>query len=99
MHTPYQNSDLVNETRTAVPVWPLTAVFVGGVMGVCIHWLWPGFTGLAYWAIWPISIAMGLLLVTLISARWTHELRWDMLIAGKLLGILGAIMFFGASFL
>lgn len=98
MIAPYRQFDVDIEKIYRIPVLPLVSLMVGLALGFLFSSLWPGFEGLASWALWPLGLAAGLFSVTFVSTFVSHQLNWDLLIAGKILTLMGAVMFFVASF-
>ena len=75
----------------------IISVLLGLLFGAFFSWLWSDLSGMASLALWPLSLALALVLTTFLSARNQRELRWDLLFAGQISGVIGAAIFLFAS--
>ncbi|MBP6469171.1 MAG: hypothetical protein KBE23_05635 [Chloroflexi bacterium] len=93
---PFSNQSLY-ETKESGRGATAVAVFVGLLLGGVFNWLWSGLPFLAALAMWPLGLAIGLIVVALAS-RWLRgEAQWGMALAGQAIGVLAIALVFVAS--
>lgn len=97
MIAPYRPIDFDSNENERLSWLPLTAVLIGLGCGLLFSYLWPGFHGLAALAVWPLGLAAGLLMTVFGTAVFARQIHWDLLFVGKLLALVGTLMFFVSS--
>jgi len=97
MIVPFSQTEFeIQETRRIRPL-PVFAIILGLCFGSLFSRIWPNFHGIAFWAIWPLGLATGMFGMTLGASLIKREMHWDMLIAGKMLTLIGTVLLFIAS--
>jgi len=86
----------VNESKSWRPGPALIAIFFGLGLGSLSTVTWSSVPFLVALARWPAGLAIGLLVVALAGRRRLGPARWDLMLAGQLLGLLAASLFFFA---
>jgi hypothetical protein len=86
----------VKESKSRRPRPALIAILIGLGLGALFTITGPGAPILAALARWPAGLAIGLLVVALTGRRHLGRARWDLMLAGQLLGALAAGLFFFA---
>lgn len=97
MIVPFTQTEVETENAQRKRPLPILATIIGLGFGYLFTQLLPKFQGFAALALWPLGIATGLFGVTLVASIVKRQMHWDMLIAGKLLTLVGTVLFFIAS--
>ncbi|MCA9958337.1 MAG: hypothetical protein R3E31_10765 [Chloroflexota bacterium] len=70
------------------------AVVLGLGLGTLFTMLWPHFTGLVAWAMWPLGVAIASLGMGILSFRRSGETQWNLIFLGQALGVTAVAMIF-----
>ncbi|MCP5099262.1 MAG: hypothetical protein GY943_27225 [Chloroflexi bacterium] len=97
MIAPFKQTSALFNLAERVSILPIIAVVTGIGFGFLFAQLWSGYAGLAALALWPLGLAMGLILTTLVASLVSQVTNWDLLIAGKVLALIGILLFFISS--
>ncbi|MCB8983727.1 MAG: hypothetical protein H6659_07890 [Ardenticatenaceae bacterium] len=93
------NNHSLYETKESGRGVTAVAVLMGLLLGALFNWFWAGLPFLAMVAMWPLGVAIGLIVVALAS-RWLRgEARWELALAGQGIGVLAIALIFIASLL
>lgn len=93
MLTPYRETYSANKNEPALVRNPLLiAIPIGIALGFCLQLLLTGFSFWASLALWPLSLAISLIFISVLSQRLHNKAQWGLVIVGQLLGALGLLL-------
>ncbi len=93
------NNQSLYETKESSRGFTAVALLIGLLLGGLFNWLWSGLPVLAMVAMWPLGVAIGLIVVALASHWLRGEARWGLALAGQGIGVLAIALIFIASLL
>jgi len=93
------NSQSMYETKESSRGVTAVALLIGLLLGGLFNWFWSDLPFLAMAAMWPLGVAIGLIVVALASHRLRGEAQWGMALAGQGIGVLSIALIFVASVL
>ncbi|MBK8987050.1 MAG: hypothetical protein IPM39_13395 [Chloroflexi bacterium] len=93
---PFNNQSLY-ETKESGRGVTAVAITIGLLLGGMFNFLWSGLPWLVALAMWPLGVAVGLIITALAYQRWRGEAQWGLALAGQGIGVLAVGLIFVAS--
>lgn len=91
------NNQSLYETKESGRGLTAVAILLGLLLGGLFNWFWSGLPFLAMLAMWPLGVAIGLIVVGLVSHWLRGEAQWGLALAGQAIGVLAIALIFTAS--
>lgn len=94
-----ENPTTMKNVKSKTVLTPMRVALVLGLgLGALLTMLWPQFSGLVAWAMWPLGMAIASLGIGILSFRWSDEPLWNLVLLGQVLGVTAVAMLFIAWF-